>query len=149
MSLVNNLLSSGKVSNAYGTGMLYKITTADIVALGAFAAGNIVLDNLPPGAVVTYGRIKHSQCVSGGSVSAATVRVATANNSFGVGAFNVYTTNAVSNTALQLFGPVTVTPVGENFAAVTPIYVTFATTGNLNTATAGAIDVWLQYIVLK
>ncbi len=144
-----NLLSSGKVADAYGNGNVYSVTLADLIAIGAATSGNIILDNLPAGAIVTLGRVKHTQAVAGaGPVTAATVRIATANNSYGSAAFNIF--QAVGDTTMQNFGTTTVTPVAENWAAVTPIYATVTLTGgNASDLTAGAFKVWLRYTVLK
>ena len=144
-----NLLSSGKVSDIYGQGAVYNITLADLQAIGATTSGNIILDNLPAGAIVHLGKIKHSVALVGaGPVTAATVRVATANNNYGAAAFDVF--QAVSDTARQIFGPAATTPVAENENAVTPIYATVTLTGgNASGLTAGRIQVWIRYTVLK
>lgn len=144
-----NLLSTGKFADAYGQGMVYNVSLADLIGIGANTSGDIILDNLPAGAIVTLGRVKHTQAVVGaGPVTAATVRIATANNSYGSAAFNIF--QAVADATMQNFGTVTVTPVAENWAAVTPIYATVTLTGgNASGLTAGAFKVWIRYTVLK
>lgn len=132
-------------SDAYGVGKRYNITLADIQGLGAVLQGNFLLDNLPPGEIMTALRIKHSQSVAGPSITACTAQVTDNINAAFGSAFDVF--QAVSNTALSTV-QLTAANAG-NWAAVTPIYLTLIATGaNLGVATAGAINVWLRYAVL-
>lgn len=149
MALTLNLDQSSMVADNYGEGLKFNITLAQMVALGAFTTGSLVLPfpggGFPPGAIVQLLRIKHSQALVGaGPVSAATIQMATANNTYG-SAFDIF--QAVSNTALYTL-QATSSNV-ENFAAVTPVQVNFALTGgNLSGLTAGAVSLWIRYVLL-
>lgn len=147
MALQNQILNP-PVTSTSGLRKEWTIGLADLIALGAFVTGDVILMDLPAGAVVTYARIKHTEAVTGtGPFAVVTARITTANNNYGSGTLDVFA--APSNTAGT--GLITdVTGAAENFAAVTPIYVHFVvTTYNLSAALTGEIKVWLDYIILK
>jgi hypothetical protein len=69
-------------------------------------------------------------------------------NSFGSAALDVFA--AVSDTAMQTFGTTTVTPVAEAFGQTSYLQLQLTTTGaNFSVITAGRIQVWVRYTVLK
>jgi hypothetical protein len=146
--LTNIIPATDVVADFYGIGKTYNITLADIQGLGANLTGNLQLDNLPAGEVIQYVRIKHSVSVAGTGITACTAQVADSiNAAFGT-AFDVF--QAVSNAATALSTVQLTTGNIGNFAAVTPIYLQLsATGGNLSAATAGAITVWVRYVLLK
>ena len=138
------------VADAYGIGKKYNITLADIVSLGANLQGNFLLDTLPAGEIVQYGRIKHSVAVAGPGITGCTAQLG---DQFGGGsnfgtAFNVFT--APGGEVLSTFGGL-VAPTGVGyFSQTNQIYLTLIATGaNLSVATAGAISVWLRYVVIE
>ena len=117
----------------------YTIKLADIVALGAATAGDVTIDTLPPGSVITSYLIKASTAVSGGSISAITAKPKM--NATAVGStVNCFTT------AGAIILP---TDAKESLTAAIPLKITLTTTSdNLNAATAGQIDVVINYHVL-
>jgi hypothetical protein len=146
LALTNTITAGNVQADAYGIGKKYFITTADLVALGAFTTGTIVLDALPAGAVVRMIRIKHTQSVAGPSITAATAQVATANNTYG-SAFDIF--QAVANTAAAMS---TVQPTSgnvENFATTTTLNLNLTTTGaNFSVVTTGALWAIVRYELL-
>lgn len=77
----------------------------------------------------------------GTAISASTARVITANNNYGT-AFDVF--QAPGATVLDFYA----TPKSENFTTTTPVNLAMTSTGdNLNTVVAGAIDVYIMYVV--
>ena len=117
----------------------YTIKLADIVALGANTSGDITTDTLPAGSVITSYLVKASTAVAGGSLSAATLKPKM--NATAVGtAVNVFTTTGAI---------ILPTDAKESLTAAIPLKWTLALTGdNANAATAGQIDVVVNYHVL-
>jgi hypothetical protein len=138
---------AGVTADAYGVGRKYNIATADINTLGAAVQGNFLLENLPAGSLMQLVRIKHSQSVTGtGPITACTAQVGDGTNLWGA-AFDIFAapTNAATGMATVQLNTTNIGPI----AAVYPVYLTLiATGGNLATATAGALSVWLRWTVL-
>ena len=130
----------------------YTVTQADIIALGAFTTGDIILDVLPAGSVIITSRIKHSTSVAGaaGPISAATARLMFGATALGAGAIDVYaavsTTDSTSVTGLTPVASPNALSATTNL--VMRVTQTGATTG-LSDATAGSIDAWVTYLVLS
>lgn len=119
----------------------FTVTKAQIVALGAATSGNVTIATLPAKAVILNTTLKHTVAVAGPSVSAATARITTAGHNYGT-AFDVF--QAVGNTVLDFDEAAN----SENFAAVTPVRVSFTSTGaNLSVVTAGSVDAYITYYV--
>lgn len=127
----------------------YTVTLADIVALGAALTGDITLDTLPPGAVIHGASIHASTPVSGGTIATATAQLKMNSTLIGPAAANVFTGSGVENTA-GLFLAAVGTQIGvANLGTNNTLKLTLTTTtGNLNAATAGQIDVIVTYSVL-
>lgn len=142
---VNVLPLSGIIADAFAIGRKYNVALADITIAGAVLQANLLLDTLPPGSLMQYVRIKHSQAGAGPSVTAVTAQVGDGTNSWG-SAFDIF--QAPSNTALST-AQLTASNIGP-FAANWPIYLTLiATGGNLGVFTAGALSVWLRWTILE
>jgi len=140
---INPLPLSGIVADTYGEGKVYKIAATDIAGLGASTTGNLLLDTYPAGAIIQYVRVKNT--VQGAGVTTCPVQVNDGTNTYG-SAFDICT--AVSATNL-----VTVQSTSANvlsFAAPSPIYLAFtgSTGGNLGALTAGAVSVWIRYVLI-
>lgn len=138
------------------------ITLADMQGLGAFTAGDILLAELPAGAMVTRTVLKHETALTdavGGSgsavaLSASTARIltvaqnaaaaASAIHSFGT-AYDVFA--APSNTAIDVGNP---TAAFEAWASPTWLICRFSATGaNLGALTNGKIYCFVDYIVFS
>lgn len=118
----------------------YTVKLADIVALGAALTGDVALDNLPPAAVITRILIKASTAISGGSIATAVAQLKLNGTLIGGGTVNVFNTTG----AIQLN---TTNPA--SLTAANALAVTLTTTvGNLNAATAGQVDVVIDYSTL-
>lgn len=142
---INPLPLAGVIADAFGIGRKYNVALADITLAGGVLQGNLLLDTLPPGALMQYVRIKHSQACAGPSVTAVTAQVGDGTNSWG-SAFDIF--QAPSNTALST-AQLTASNIGP-FAANWPIYLTLiATGGNLGVLTAGALAVWLRWTIVE
>ncbi len=127
-------------TSRYGR-LKYTIKLADIVALGAVLAGDIPLDNLPPGSVIHSYSIKASTAVAGPSIATAVAQLKMAANAIGGGTVNVFNTTGAPllNTVLT----------GLSMTAANALALTLTLTGaNANVATAGQIDVVINYHVL-
>jgi len=150
MALTNTLAKSALTADAYGIGIKVSVALTDLVGLGAFTTGTLVLPidggGLPQGAIMQLVRIKHSQSVAGaGPITAATAQVVTANNNYG-SAFDIFqaVSNANISTVQLTSGNI------ENWASVTPVNINIALTGgNASGLTAGAFTVWLRYVLLQ
>jgi hypothetical protein len=122
----------------------FTVVLADIVALGAFTTGDVILCKMPSRAFIQYAFIKHSTAIVGPSISACTVQLqtATGNRSATLDVFA-----AVSNTLYEVAIPITQAAVKETtLGVVVPVYLHFVATGaNLSVATAGQVDVILAY----
>jgi hypothetical protein len=117
----------------------YTIKLADIVALGAATSGDITLDTLPPGAVITRYFIKPSTSIAGGTISAVTARPKLNTTAIGAGTTNAFTTT----------GAIDTTGGKDSLTGNNVLKLTLVSTGdNLNAATAGQIDVVIDYSVL-
>lgn len=116
----------------------FTVTKAQMNALSG-AAGSVVLTTLPAKTIIIETTVKHSVALAGPSLSAATAQVTTSNNTYGT-TFNVL--QAVTNTAFDFYA----VAKSESWGAVTPVNLTFATTGaNLSALTSGSVDVWITY----
>ena len=117
----------------------YTIVLADITSLGANTSGDLTLDTLPPGVVITSYFLKASTAVAGGSISAATARPKLNSTAIGGGTTNVFTTT----------GAIDTTGGTQSLTASNVLKLTLTTTSdNLNAATAGQIDLVINYHVL-
>lgn len=152
MSLVNNIKGIPTISNAAGgQRKKYTVSLADIQGLGAFTTGDVIIDVLPPGSIVTTSRIKHSASVAGaaGPISAATARLMFGATALGAGAIDVYaapsTTDSTSVTGLT--NVISPSALGSNTNLVMRITQTGATTG-FTDVTAGSIDAWVDWKVM-
>jgi hypothetical protein len=129
----------------------YRIGLSDLVGLGAFTTGDLILHTCEPGQVTLWTLVKHRTAIAGaGPVTAATARVlseplnsaanAAATNTYGT-AFDVF--QAVSDTAFDFDGT---HPAVEAMGAQSQIILRVTTTGgNLSALTAGVIDVWFGF----
>lgn len=121
---------------------LYRITLADIKGLGAVLSGDIKLDSIPDGAIITRTFVKAVTPVAG--VATCVGYVKTANHNYGTTTFDLKA--AVADTNSDLY----VTPQKESYSANTDVlFHMITTTDNLSAATAGEVDVYFSYIVLK
>jgi len=141
------LWDGGRYLELVRVGTVPKIVkyTVGYAALAAAATtNNITLATIPAKAFVRSVVIKHSTSFSGGSISAYTVSVGiTGNLTKYAGAFNVY--QATGSTVFQL----ATTQGIETFGAATDLKIAATSTGaNLNVASAGSVDVWVEYGVL-
>jgi hypothetical protein len=152
MALQNNIIAGPNPDITYaaytnpGQSFEWKftVTLADIVALGAFTTGDVILCKMPSGAYITHTRVKHSTAVAGPSISACTAQVQTATGNRG-GAQNVFTAPGNTTADYDLFLNVTAT-AEEALGSTVPVYLHFIATGaNLSVATAGQIDVVVGY----
>lgn len=105
----------------------------------AATTNSITLASLVAAGVIHAVKIKHSTAFSGGSITAYTISVGVSGNtSKYASAFDVFQTTG--NTVFQFSNSVGT----ENHGAATTIQATATSTGgNLNTATAGSVDIWL------
>jgi hypothetical protein len=128
----------------------YTVKLADIVALGASLTGDVTLDTLPPGSVITAGMIHASTVVAGGTIATATAQLKINGNLIGPAAANVFTGAGAENTA-GLFLAAVGTQIGVSLLGTAPVLklALTTTTGNLNAATQGQIDVVINYMVLS
>ena len=154
MALQNNIISGPNTDINYGAytnpGQTFEwkftVTLADIVALGAFTSGDVILIKIPARAYITHTFTKHSTAVAGPSISACTALVQTANGTRGAGTLDVFA--APGAAGYDLFVNPTAT-LKESVVAVTPVFLHIVATGaNLSVATAGQIDVVIGYRVL-
>lgn len=127
----------------------YTVQLADIVGLGAALTGDLTLDTLPPGALIRAASIHASTVVAGGTIATATAQLKVNSTLIGPAAANVFTGAGAENTA-GLFQAAVGTGIGVyNLATNNTLKLTLTTTtGNLNAATTGQIDVIVDYVVL-
>lgn len=150
MSLINNILlpaSTGR--SAYRK--KYTVSAQDIAKLGAFTTGDIILDVLPAGAIITASRIKHNTAVAGaaGPITAATARLMFGATALNAAALDVYaaTSTTDSTTVTGVTAVISPNALDATTNLVMRITETGATTG-LSDVTAGSIDAWVDYKVL-
>jgi hypothetical protein len=118
----------------------YTVKLADIVALGANLSGDVALDSLPPGTVIHTILVKASTAISGGTIATAVAQLKLNGTLIGGGTVNVFNTTG----AIQLN---TTNPA--SLTAANALAVTLTTTvGNLNAATAGQVDIVINYHTL-
>ncbi len=147
MSLVTTVLDEGRVTQSIGNPRKYTVTTADLVAGGAFTTVDINLDNLPAGAVVLAARVKHSEAVVGASISASTARIYFNANALGAGTLDIFAAPG-STPATHYITDVTGNGAGK-FDDVNVLMLRVTTTGaNLSVITAGNVEVWVDYTIL-
>jgi hypothetical protein len=104
----------------------------------AATTGTATVYALPAGGVIHGVFIKHSEAFSGGSLSSYTISVGISGSATKyAGAFNVF--QAVADTTFQL----STTAGMENFGAATNIIATATGSHNTDTATAGAVSIYL------
>jgi hypothetical protein len=127
----------------------YTLVLADIVGLGAALTGDITLDTLPPGAIIKAASIHASTVVAGGTIATATAQLKINSTLLGPAAANVFTGAGAENTA-GLWQAAVGTMIGvSNLGTANTLKVTLTTTtGNLNAATTGQIDIIVDYSVL-
>jgi len=126
----------------------YTVKLADIVGLGAALTGDITLDTLPPGVLIVGQYIKASTTVSGGAIATATARLKLNSTAIGTAAVNVFT-GAGNDPANAVDVTVSGTAAGSLSTSANVLKLTLTTTtGNLNAATQGQIDVIVNYTVL-
>lgn len=143
MSLTNNLITGNLVTSSYPT-RIYKVTIDDIVALGAYTTGIVVLDTLPAGWVLLADRIKHVTAVGGGGITASTARLSFNGTALGAGALDVYAAVGTTDGTHSITG---VTPIAGDAEATSTLIMTItSTTSNLSAATAGEIHAWAYFI---
>lgn len=131
----------------------YKIKLDQITALGAATSGNIKLfttqaqaqsgnvRDTAPKTVIDTIIIETTTAVTGSTLSAATARVQTGNN---------YGSTKSVFTATGATVQYVINTSGYVEAAATDVNLALTTTGaNLSAATAGEIDVYIQYRVLQ
>ena len=118
----------------------YTIKLSDITAIGAALSGDIALDSLPPSSVIQSLEIKASTAVAGGAIATAVLQLKLNGTLIGGGTVNVFTTAG----AIQLN---TTNPA--SLTAANALAATLTLTGaNANAATAGQIDVVINYHTL-
>jgi hypothetical protein len=116
----------------------YSIGYAALAA--AATTNNITLLTLPAKTLITRVVIRHTEAFSGGSLSSYTISVGIAGTlAKYCAAFDVF--QAVSGTA---FGVSTVAQTLESFTSDTAIKVAAVGSHNLNTATTGSVDIYVQ-----
>lgn len=120
----------------------YTVVLADIVGLGAALTGDITLDTLPPGTVIKGYTVKASTAIAGGTIATATAQPKLNSALLGPGTTNVFAVAAEPTNAL-VTNPAN--GVG-NLSSTNTLKLTLTTTtGNLNAATQGQIDVIVDY----
>lgn len=151
MSLVNNLINKVIPMSTGSMRKKYTVTAADIAKLGAFTTGDIILDVLPAGSIVTTARIKHSVAVAGaaGPITASTARLMLGATALNAAALDVYAAvnTTDSTTVTGLTNVISPNALDATTNLVMRITETGATTG-LSDVTAGTIDAWVDYKVL-
>lgn len=113
-------------------------TFTDLAFAGT--SNDIELFSLPAGAVIHAVKQKHSAAFTGGAIATYTTSVGIVGTlAKYAAAFNVF--QAPGNTVFQVTGTIG----SENHGAVTSIRIAAVSSGaNLNAATAGSVDVWVQ-----
>jgi hypothetical protein len=127
-----------KRASKYGSNRVYNVTFADLASFAALT-GNVKLFSLPQGAIITDTLIKPKVAFVGPTT--VTARVTTAQHNYGT-AFDVK--QAV---AAETFDS-DIVPFREKLNSVTDVNLSFVSTGtNLNTTTAGEVDVVVNYVL--
>lgn len=117
--------------------------TLTYTQLAAAALTNsVALFNLPAKGVIHAVRIKHSASFTGGGITAYTVSVGiTGSLTKYAGAFNVFQAVADTSAGKQITGTV---GTESDLTATSILATATSTTSNLNAATAGSVDIWVQ-----
>jgi hypothetical protein len=118
----------------------YRVELADLVGLGAFTSGDIILESLPPGACVTRTLVKPLTAVTG--VGTAVGYVKTSGSDYGTTSFNLKT--AVSATRFDL---ATATAAIVSMTAATNLLFHVVVDTTCDAITAGQVDIWVDYVV--
>lgn len=126
----------------------YTVVLSDIVALGAALTGDITLDTLPPGAALRGYLIKSSAALTGGAIATATAQLKLNSQLVGAAAQSVFTVGAeVGALVTNLTNGAQAGSPTISSANVLKVTLT-TTTGNLNAATSGQIDIVVDYSAL-
>ena len=116
----------------------YTVKLTDFNTVNALTV-DVPLDTLPPGAVIMNHMIKASTALSGGGTTAQTGRLKLNGSLIGAG------TTSLANTT----GAIDVTQAAGQLAGTNALALTLTVaTANLNTVTAGQVDVIINYAVL-
>lgn len=137
---------SGMTSAEFATVAKWTKYSSTFAALSAAnTTNNIELFSLPAKTLITRVVIKHGLAFTGGLISAYTLRVGTvATPNKYIAAFDVF--QAASDT---IFSVSVVNDDMEHFTAATSIRLTGVSTGaNLDQATAGTVDIYVQTTLL-
>ncbi len=118
----------------------YTLKLADFVALGAVTSGDITLDNLPPGVLVTGWSIKPPAIFAAPSLSAATVGIKLNTTAKGTPVSVFTNANGTIDTTVAADGLVTSPTVLKAAVALTG--------ANASALTAAQVDIIVNYTVL-
>lgn len=119
---------------------VFVLSYQDFTGIAALT-GSKILRTLPAGSVIKRVLLKHTVQWAAPSLSALTARVTTANHNYGT-AFNIFTAPTAEGFDSDL------APFREKLATPVDIKVDLTATGaNLNTFTAGELQVILTYDV--
>lgn len=155
MSLTNTLVA--KPITSTNRRREYVVDATEIARGAAFTTVDIVLDRLPPGAIIYSNRIWHTTAVAGatGPISASTARLklvteaaSPISTSLGAGALDVFAAPGVLDGTSSITG---VTPVAGDKENYTKLVMTVTETGGttgLSNVTAGEIHATVDYAVL-
>jgi hypothetical protein len=134
--------TGNKVNIADGVPRWIKVTKTYADFAAAALTKDIEILSLPPNGVIHSVAYRHSAAFAGGSISALTISIGvpSGNTKYGA-ARNVL---AAPNALNTLGGG----GVEDNGASASIRAYAIATGDNLNTATAGSLDVWICYAVL-
>ncbi len=117
--------------------LTYDITLADIKALGAFVTGDITLFSLPAGSLIVRTVVTPVTAVTGLTTCVGYVK--TTNHNYGSVTFDLK--GAVTATNRDLYAT-------EQIETATPVlFHMISTVDNLSAATAGEVQVVVEYIV--
>jgi hypothetical protein len=110
----------------------------------AYTTADVQLFALPAASIVHAVMIKHTVPFTGGGITAYTIKAGvTGTLDKYATAFNVFQSTSSTTAQMSSSGYV------ENFSSATSVRIAaVATGGNLNTATAGSVDVWVQTTTL-
>jgi len=118
----------------------YTIAYTDINTASSSFTGTLY--NLDPKEIPEIIIAKHSTAFVGGSISKVDIQVASGTYQ-GMGQFNMFQTVAESAYNIES------NPVVPSFSATTVVYYTVSSTGaNLDSLTAGTIDIWVKKALL-
>ena len=116
----------------------YTVKLTDVNTVAGLTT-DVPLDTLPPGAVIQNHMIKASTAFSGGGTTAQTARLKLNGVAIGAG------TTSIANTT----GAIDTTQAAGQLAGTNALVLTVTVaTANLNTLTAGQVDVIINYVVL-